>query len=180
MSMQIEVDATPALLAISGLEAASRDMKPPLQRFGQYLIKAMTRQMRAAGSARVGGTARGAQWAGMKPQYTRRDGTVVPAWGGVSKVRGAGQVKGRKLKDGSRITSSYKMFSRLKSAGAFVSGTRTVTSTTITLKTRGPAAAQQHAMRQFLFFEPGKDLMALEKQVTRYLERSQYTLARRG
>jgi len=46
--------------------------------------------------AATGGTVRGQVWEPMKPQYTRKDGTVVPAWGGVAKVRGKGLVKGKK------------------------------------------------------------------------------------
>ena len=47
-----------------------------------------------------GGTWRGVTWKYFAPQYTRKDGTVIPAWGGVAKVRGKGNVLGRKRASG--------------------------------------------------------------------------------
>ena len=53
-----------------------------------------------------GGIVRGQRWEGFKPQYTRNDGTVVPAWGGVAKVRGSGTVQGKKRPSGARVDRS--------------------------------------------------------------------------
>lgn len=44
----------------------------------------------------LGGTFRDIYWAYFKPQYIRKDGTVIPVWGGVRKVRGKGLVKAKK------------------------------------------------------------------------------------
>lgn len=54
----------------------------------------------------TGGTVRGEDWAGFADQYTRADGTVIPAWGGVPKVRGKGTVKGKKRPSGKPVTQS--------------------------------------------------------------------------
>lgn len=56
-----------------------------------------------------GGTFRGMRWTGMKAQYTRKDGTVVPAWGGVPKVRGRGKVKGRMRPSRTRVKQTSVM-----------------------------------------------------------------------
>lgn len=47
-------------------------------------------------TAAAGGTVEGGKWKPHKPQYTRLDGTVVPAWGGVPRVDGRGLVKGKR------------------------------------------------------------------------------------
>lgn len=53
---------------------------------------------------RRGGTYRGEYWRYFAIQYIRKtDGMVVPAWGGVPKIRGKGLVKGRKRHSGARI-----------------------------------------------------------------------------
>jgi len=46
-------------------------------------------------SATSGGTYRGVAWKPFAPQYTRKDGTVVPAWGGVPRVRAGYIQKGK-------------------------------------------------------------------------------------
>ena len=42
----------------------------------------------------------GENWPQLAPAYTRKDGTVVPVYGGVPKARGRGKVKGRIKSEG--------------------------------------------------------------------------------
>jgi hypothetical protein len=77
-----------------------------------------TLRMKAWESIRVtGGNFFGQVWEAMKPQYTRKDGTVVPAWGGVPRVS-KGWKKGRVgTKSGQRSVGSL-----IKNRGGNVSG----------------------------------------------------------
>lgn len=103
--------------------------KKGLARFHVWFANECARAWLAVKAA--GGTFRGVTWPGMKPQYTRKDGTEVPAWGGVPFAltgfkRGAktkitwksgemrigstsGSVKGKKRPSGKRVTQSSIM-----------------------------------------------------------------------
>lgn len=119
---------------------------------------------------RAGGTYRGVTWKPFAPQYTRKDGTVVPAWGGVAKVRGRGMVKGRLRPSGKRVTSRSALMQD-----------------TMTLRTRaalvirrnrfmmqlGPQgvryAAHQNSLRRLLFFDIPTDATAIGKIFARHI-----------
>lgn len=55
----------------------------------------MSRQELHFVTSALGGTFRGKHWDYFKPMYVRKDGTIVPIWGGVPKVRGKGLVLGK-------------------------------------------------------------------------------------
>ena len=65
----------------------------------------------------TGGTFRGDTWAKMKPQYTRKDGTVVEAWGGNPKVHGRGKVQGRLRPSKQRVAITSTMNADAASGG---------------------------------------------------------------
>ena len=54
----------------------------------------------------AGGMFRGVFWPPMKPQYTRKDGTVVPPEGGTPRVDGKGSVKPKRSPSGQPITQT--------------------------------------------------------------------------
>lgn len=79
------------------------DGTKPLSQLDAAVKADIGREWTNNGKAR-GGTVRGEDWAGFADQYTREDGTVIPAWGGVAKVRGRGNVKGKLRPSGKRVT----------------------------------------------------------------------------
>lgn len=101
----LTVDDRQLRVLMRRLDKAGADGTIPLKQLDRVVRTEMGVQW---GNARAqgGGTVRGEQWDSMKPQYMRKDGTVVPAWGGVAKVRGRGKVKGRKRPSGQRVTPS--------------------------------------------------------------------------
>lgn len=101
-----------------------------------------------------GGSYRGVQWPGFRPQYVREDGTEVPAWGGVDKVRGKGRVKGRLRPSGTRVTARSLIMrdtGYLASAAASVRKTRR-SGRLLIIETPVKYAAPQQSMRPFMFF----------------------------
>lgn len=72
--------------ALSRLARDSSEVERPLLQFDRYW-KAVT-ALEVGKVKATGGSYRGVSWPGMKPQYRRKtDGVVVPAWGGVPRVR---------------------------------------------------------------------------------------------
>lgn len=121
---------------------------------------------------RRGGTYRGVTWKDWAPQYTRKDGTVVPAWGGIAKVRGKGMVKGRKRPSGTRVTRSSALMQdtmSLRTRAALV-----VRRNRLMLQL-GPQgvryAASQNARRPFLFFEIPQDAKAIGRIFAMHIAR---------
>lgn len=141
---------------------------------------------------RSGGTYRGVTWKPFAPQYTRKDGTVVPAWGGVARVRAGyiqkGKHKGERMK---RVSGVVK--GRLRPSGTRVTKTSALMQDTMTLRTRaalvvrrnrlllqlGPQgvryAAHQHSLRPFLFFELPQDAKAIGKIFAEHIARGAKT-----
>jgi len=104
------------------------------------------------GSGQMGGSHRGVEWKPFSPQYIRADGTVVPAWGGVPKVRGAGFVKPRMRPSGQPVTPSSLLIQdtgrlRQRAATEIVR----ITPTTLVFGTALEYAAYQDRLRPFLF-----------------------------
>ncbi|MAH47777.1 hypothetical protein CMI37_18290 [Candidatus Pacearchaeota archaeon] len=119
---------------------------------------------------RLGGTWRGVKWKYFAPQYTRKDGTVIPAWGGVAKVRGKGKVLGRLRASGtSRVSKGDSIMqdtSTLRNNATL--GVVDITRSKIKIGTNINYAAAQQKMRPFLFFTK-KDLSYLNKLASDYL-----------
>jgi len=116
-----------------------------------------------------GGVWRGVTWKYFAPQYTRKDGTVIPAWGGVAKVRGEGNVLGRKRPSGARI---QKGDSVVQDTGTLRNnatlGVAHITKTKMRIGTNINYAAAQQKMRPFLFFTK-RDAAYLNKLMSDYL-----------
>ena len=90
-------------------------------------------------------------WAPFANQYTRKDGTVVPAWGGVPRVYGKGNVLGRKRPSGQRVTESSKIELDTGTLRASV-GLRAITNTTLDYGTNLSYSGAQQSLRAFTFF----------------------------
>lgn len=132
---------------------ANIDFRKPNKEFAQYMRVQVDSMFRRNRSGQRGGTHRGITWDGFKPQYTRKDGTVIPAWGGVKKVRGRGRVKGRKRPSGTRIT---RRSSLMQDTGTMRSRAALVIKQNQHKTEMGPQgvryAAKQQNLRPFLFF----------------------------
>ena len=71
------------------------ESKAALREFKQYMRVQTDQMWDVLSNAGGSGVYRGESWPGFAPQYTRKtDGVTVPAWGGVPKVLGQGQVQG--------------------------------------------------------------------------------------
>lgn len=84
-----------------------RDISPVLRAFHAYMVRQtdlMFEKAGGPGSAVAGGEYRGVTWPGFASQYTRKDGTEVPAWGGVPRADGKGSVKPRLRPSGQPVT----------------------------------------------------------------------------
>ena len=118
---------------------------------------------------RLGGTWRGVTWKYFAPQYTRKDGTVIPAWGGVAKVRGKGKVLGRKRPSGARV---QKGDSVVQDTGTLRNnatlGVVHITKNKMRIGNNINYAAAQQKMRPFLFFTK-KDAAYLNKLTSDFL-----------
>lgn len=83
----------------------AEDYKQPLTDFYGYMLRRTTLMFRKLGRKGNAITFRDQLWPWFAPQYKRKDGTVVPAEGGISKVKGDGIIKGRLRHSGTRVTA---------------------------------------------------------------------------
>jgi hypothetical protein len=107
-----------------------------------------------------GGHYRGVTWRPFAPQYRRKTtGEVVPAWGGLARLRGRGRVLGRLRPSGQRITARSNLLRDTGRMAAAAGLTRrwpnpyTLDMETHTVK----YAPRQQAMRPFLFYQLPQD-----------------------
>lgn len=85
-----------ATLALERVEKYTDDLRPSWNRIVKYMLSAIDMQfVDLSGDLGQGKIARGVKWEYFAPQYTRKDGTVVEAWGGIPRLDGKGMVKGR-------------------------------------------------------------------------------------
>jgi len=116
-----------------------------------------------------GGSYRGVTWERLAPQYTRMDGTVIPAHGGVKKVRGQGSVKGRKRASGKRVTSSTNI---MRDAGKLSRGGSLgtlITRDKLILRSGLSYGKFQQRMRAWLFFQDPQDPREFRKRFIEYV-----------
>ncbi len=172
MDVSFTVDDSGAQAEIQGLENSLSDVRRPLGYFGRYMVNQIMRQIKQS-TVSSGGQSRGTSWTPYKPYYTRRDGTVVPAWGGIAKIHGQGDVKGRKRHNQTRISANDRFFAGVKSPGSLVRRRITVgpNDATLTFRTTAALSTAQNAMRPFLFFQSGKDLGVMQRIFQRWFDR---------
>lgn len=91
------------------------NLEPTLKQWHTEMIPRVDRTFDlagGAGSGMVGGydPFREIRWAPFSPQYTRKGGDVIPAWGGVPQKRNPNkEVKGRLRPSGKRIDESSRL-----------------------------------------------------------------------
>ena len=151
ISMRVQVKDEAVLRALNKVEDRADHLKPVFLRFAQYMRVETSKTFDAL---RTGGSYRGVRWRYFAPQYTRKtDGVTVPAWGGVPKLRGRGNVLGRKRPSGQRVAKGDAI---MQDTGTMRSRAALVIHLKKHSGTLGPQgvnyAAQQQAMRPFLFF----------------------------
>jgi hypothetical protein len=165
--IRIKVDDSQVKLTLKDTKGRLRDMRPVFTNFHVYMMRRVQLMFERLKS---GGTSfRGVGWMWFARQYTRKDGTIVPAEGGVPKVRGNGLVKGRKRHSGKRVTRSSNLMrdtGRLSSAAlAFMR----MSKSKIEMDTKVNYAGYQHRMRAYQFFEEPKDIDVLRDMAIRRL-----------
>jgi hypothetical protein len=111
---------------------------------------------------RRGGSARGVSWADFKPQYRRKtDGMVVPAWGGVRRLRGGSDtVRPRRRPSGRFLTPQSNLMQdtgRLRATRADVSF---LSPKQIRFGPTVSYAGYQNSLRPFAFFKIPEDVKA--------------------
>ena len=156
---QITLDDEKVRRMLRGVNIRAKDVRRGWRVFQQYM-RARTNQ--TFERLRHGGTFRGVHWDYFKPQYRRRDGTLVPAWGGVRKVKGGGEVLGQKRPSGSRVRRGDSILQDTETLRGRAALVQRMTRNTLVLGPQGVRyAAPQHRRRPFLFFEVPRDLSRL-------------------
>lgn len=150
------------------VDAAAADVRPVWDLFHQYMRTRVAELFRRM--APQGGSWRGVTWAGHQPQYTRKtDGVEVPAWGGVAKLRGRGQVQGRLRPSGTRVTPASNI---LQDTGTLMARAAASvfarTSDLLRFGTTLQYATRQHEQRPFLFFALPDDADELGRLLSRW------------
>lgn len=83
--LTVKVDISAAAAFFAQVEGRSRDLTPVWNSWVARQTALTDRTFEELGSG--GGSYRGIVWDPPADQYTRKDGTVIPAWGGVPRVR---------------------------------------------------------------------------------------------
>ncbi len=153
------------------------DFRKPLQRFRGYIVERLGHQIEVSSLTR-GGSGRGIHWRPAAPHYTRKDGTVVPAHGGVAKVRGQGTVQGR-LSRGKRTKQDAKFYEGFAKAPGRMIRRRISGKRLEIMLSKSPGLQHAHQLREFMQFQMPKDQAELERRLLSYV-RGQIKKAKRG
>ncbi len=155
------------------LEAKAGLIKHPkrvMRRFHVYMVGQTGQMFR---ENKHGGTHRGVTWPWYTPQYTRKtDGVTVPAEGGVPKLHGGGNVKGRLRSSGGTSKRTTKQSNLLRLTGRLAS--EVVTAINIDDNEMEMGTSQEHVVilnrkRPILFFTDD-DLRQLQLLLLEQLE----------
>jgi len=153
---------------IGKMLARQKDYRQPLNDFYGWMLRRT--QLTFSKLGRKGNSApfRETLWRWFAPQYTRKSGTVVPAEGGIVKVKGEGVVKGRKRHSGKRVTGqSMILQDRGMLKQSAISRFR-IHRNILVAATPARYAKYQQKMRPFAFMIQ-EDVEFLRKQVLKYL-----------
>jgi len=147
-------------------------LRQPFEKFAQYMRVQTDKTFE---KLRLGGRYRGVLWRYFAPQYTRKtDGVTVPAWGGVPKLRGGGNVKGRTRPSGQRIAKGDAIMQDTMTMRSRAALVVRMGKYTARLGPQGVNyAATQQKMRPFLFFT-AKDGKEFVRVLSAYLNGGQY------
>jgi len=171
----ITVNSQQAIIDLRDATQQISNFKPVLKTFGVYMINRSKETFRALGK---GGTFRGVNWPPFADQYQRKDGTIIPAQGGIPKIKGKGLVKGRLRPSGKRVTASSQLLRDTGQLMASIGHGMKIDNKGLHIATAKNYGAAQQERRPFLFFELPRDIEALRgfaieriKQITQNLNR---------
>jgi len=170
MDVQIQHNFGPI---VSDMMAKSTDFRQPLTDFYGWMTRRTNLTFTKLGKRGNSTPFREMLWSWFAPQYTRKNGTVVPAEGGIAKLRGSGVVKGRL-----RHTEGAKRNNRVTSQSMMMRNTRRMEQATLSrfrvgnnyliAQTPIKHAKYQQAMRPFAFMT-NEDVEFLRKQILKHL-----------
>ena len=120
---------------------------------------------------RRGGTHRGVYWADFAPQGTRADGTVIPAHGGIPKVRGEGLRLGRLRPSGARVSASSALLQDTGNLRGRALSSRRITRNAVTMSSPIKYARHQHKHRPWAFFYLPDDLTTHQRILLNHWKR---------
>ena len=153
---------------ISGMLAKSQDFRQPLTDFYGWMIRRTNLTFSKLGKRGNSTAFRETLWNWFAPQYTRKDGTVVPAEGGIAKVRGSGAVKGRLRHSGTRVTSRSMMMRDRRTLEQSALSRFRIGNDYLIAQTPIKYAKYQQAKRPFAFMV-NEDVEFLRKQILKHL-----------
>jgi hypothetical protein len=166
----IRVIDGPLLRSLEAKAGLIEHPKRVLRRFHVHMVGQTGQMVR---ENKHGGTHRGVHWPWFADQYTRKtDGQVVPAEGGVRKIRGRGNVKGRLRSSGGtkkRVTRQSNL-NRLTGRAAIEIGTAIhITDQEMLMGTSLDYVVRLDQLREWLFFTDD-DLRQLQLLLLKALE----------
>jgi hypothetical protein len=167
--INIKVEKNAAKLSISGMRGKVSNLRPVFISFQAYMQRRLTMMF---SRLKRGGKYRGVTWRWFAIQYVRKDGTVVPAEGGIKKVRGGGVVQGRKRQSGKRINKNSSLMQDVVTMKNAVLSQQRIRARILVMDTPTDYAEYQHALRPFQFFEQPKDSDVLADMLNRRLGRA--------
>jgi len=169
MEFRLNISRDEIRPALKRLRGRAIDPRPFFKRAKVVLIKWTRETFDQLGN---GGSYRGVEWPWFAPQYTRKDGTVVPAEGGVAKVRGDGVVQGRLRPSGARVTSSSQLMrdkGRMSREGGLSSR---MDRNKLELRSGMKYGGHQQKLRPWLFINAPSEVNTLRNMLIKSLERA--------
>ena len=153
---------------VTRLLAKSKNYRQPLTDFKGWMLRRT--QLTFSKLGRRGNTTpfRQTLWPWFAPQYTRKDGTVIPAEGGIPKVRGKGMVKGRLRHSGKRVTAGSMMMRDRRTMEQAALSRHRIGTNYLIMQTPIKYAKYQQKMRPFAFMVK-EDIEYLRKQILKHL-----------
>ena len=169
MNITVTVQSSEAKIELGNIQKKMSNLRPFFINFQTYMTSVTGNTFKRL---KKGGTFRGVTWKGFAPQYMRDDGTVIPAEGGVPKVRGEGVVLGRKRGEtDSRVSKSSNLLRNTATLQNSALNRVYMKKTLMVMDTRGLAAKRagwQNQLRPFQFFEIPRDENVARDMLAKY------------
>ena len=153
---------------VSGMLAKASDFRQPLTDFYAWMTRRTQLTFSKLGKRGNSATFRETLWPWFAPQYTRKDGTIVPAEGGIAKIRGTGIVKGRLRHSGTRVTGRSMIVQDRGTEKQGALARFKIGKDYLIAQTPVKYAKYQQAMRPFAFMIT-EDVEFLRKQILKHL-----------
>jgi hypothetical protein len=173
--MKIGIDIKGTKQVITGLQARSRTMSNPVPFYVNFHAYMVSRILSMFRRLKRGGSYRGETWRWFAPQYRRKDGTIIPAEGGVPYASGKGRVKGRLRgggrSDADRVTASSSLMRHHGTMANSVLSRVKMRRSVMVMDTPVKYAAYQHGIRPFQFFETPADTKMASRLYLKYLNK---------